>query len=348
MIQVFAGTRPEVLKLAPVVAALRARGATVELVVVEQQALVRSTLQEVGLVADRWLPMEGDSLEARLGRLVEALGGVGRSPGPGVGVVHGHTTTALAGALAAFYAGVPVAHVEAGLRSGNRDRPFPEEAHRQLIDRLSTWWFAPTEEAGATLLAEGCEASRVHVVGNTVVDALQGARRELSAGLEAALDGGARTVLVTCHRRENHGAPMARIATALGRLREAGCEVIAVRHPHPETAVVAGAASQAVGPLSHGAFLALLERVDVVLTDSGGVQEECVALGRRAYVLREETERPEGVRSGHLVVIGTEVEAVVAAALAARSEGLEAVRPYGDGRAGERIADGLTQAQRVS
>lgn len=342
MIQVIAGTRPEVLKLAPVVFALRGRGAEVELVGVEQQpGLVRATLAEVGLEVDRWLPMVSGALERRLGRLVEAVGEGLRADPPRVLVVHGDTTTALAGALAGFYAGVPVAHVEAGLRSGNRDSPFPEEAHRQLIDRLSRWWFAPTVEAGATLLAEGCDAERVHVVGNTVVDALLAAKARggvLPAEVEVALAGEARTVLVTCHRRENHGEAMVRVAQAVGRLREAGCVVMAIEHPHPATAGVAEAATVAVGPLGHGAFVRLLEAVDVVLTDSGGVQEECVALGRRAWVLREETERPEGVRSGHLVVVGTGVEAVVAAVGVGKVDGFVDAAPYGDGRAGEGIA----------
>lgn len=340
MIRVLLGTRPEVLKLAPVVEALRARGADVDVVGVEQQPeLVRATLAEVGLGVDRWLPMASGTLERRLGRLVEAVGADLRADRPRVLVVHGDTTTALAGALAGFYAGVPVAHVEAGLRSGNRDRPFPEEAHRQLIDRLSTWWFAPTDEAGATLRAEGCESARVHVVGNTVVDALLAAK---ARGGEPPEVPGERTVLVTCHRRENHGAAMERVAEAVRRLREGGCTVIAMEHPHPATKPVAAAADVAIGPLGHGAFVRLLEAVDVVLTDSGGVQEECVALGRRAWVLREETERPEGVVSGHLVVVGTGVERIVEAALDDSTAELPVVSPYGDGRAAERIAELLT------
>lgn len=340
-IQVIAGTRPEILKLAPVVHALRERGADVELVVTDQQPdLVVDTLDDVGLVADRSVRAGGVGLAGTVGALLAALGPV---VGGDVVVVHGDTSTALAGAMAAFYAGLPVAHVEAGLRSGNRGRPFPEEAHRQLIDRLARWWFAPTVEAGETLVEEGCDPERVHVVGNTVVDAMQAALARggvLPDAVEAALAGPSSTVLVTCHRRENHGAAMGRVAEAVERLGRDHV-VIAMRHPHPATAAVAEAASLAVGPLSHGAFVRLLGAVDVVLTDSGGVQEECVALGRRAWVLREETERPEGVASGHLVLVGTAVEGIVGAV------GGEAGRvgvgpcPYGEGDSGDRIADVL-------
>ena len=345
-VTVISGTRPEVLKLAPVVQALRARGAEVRWVDTGQQgALVRETFSELGLRAEVSLGVDVRGLSEGTASL---LAGVGRvlevSRPPDVVVVHGDTSSALAGAMAAFYAGVPVAHVEAGLRSHDLAHPFPEEQHRVLIDRLSTWWFAPTAPAYEQLLAEGCAAERVHLVGNPVVDALHGARGravELPAAVEELLAGERPTVLVTCHRRENHHR-MAAVAEALQALSETHA-VVAVRHPHPATGAVAEAATVAVGPLPQAAFLRLLDRADVVLTDSGGVQEEAVALGRRALVLRETTERPEGVALGLLELVGTDPARIVAAVRAQEQAPRWTGRcPYGNGDAGARIAAILT------
>jgi len=346
--QVVCGTRPEVLKLAPVVAALRRRGADVQWVSTGQQRdLVDRTFAELGITPEVSLGVAVRGLAAGTGALLAAVGEVLTGD---VVIVHGDTSSALAGALAGFYAGIPVAHVEAGLRSGDPRRPFPEEQHRVLIDRLATWWFAPTEGARDTLLGEGCDRSRVHLVGNTVVDALLAARErggELPAEVEAVLAGDRPVVVVTCHRRENHGAGMRRVAEAVRAIGR-GCAVIAVRHPHPETAVVAQAATVAVGPLSHGAFVRLLDRADVVLTDSGGVQEEAVALGRKALVLREATERPEGVEVGLLELVGTDAERIVGAVRGemARGSGERVeVWPYGRGDAGERVAGVLSGSE---
>lgn len=343
---VVSGTRPEVLKLAPVVRALSARGAAVTWVDTGQQgALVEQTFAELGLAPDRRLEVRVRGLGEGTAALLAAVSGALRTAEepPEKLVVHGDTSTALAGALAAFYAGVPVAHVEAGLRSHDRAHPFPEEQHRLLVDRLATWWLAPTAEARDTLLAEGCAAERVHLVGNPVVDALHAARRrpsQLPADAASLLTGPAPTVLVTCHRRENHGR-MAAVAQALRTLRE-DHGVLVVRHPHPATRAVAEAATVALGPLDQATFVALLDRVDVVLTDSGGVQEEAVALGRRALVLRETTERPEGVGLGLLELVGTDPDRVVGAVRAEQQvPRWTGVCPYGPGDAGDRIAEAL-------
>lgn len=341
-VQIVSGTRPEVLKLAPVVAALEARGRAVRWIDTGQQgALAAATFDEVGRAPDVRLGVSVRGLAAGTAALLEAVA-VALAPGPVL--VHGDTSSALAGALAAFYAGQPLGHVEAGLRSGDPAHPFPEEQHRVLIDRMATWWFAPTAAAAATLRAEGCAPDRVHTVGNPVVDALHAARGRPVRLPDALLRPGARPrVLVTCHRRENHGAGMEAVAEAVHRLRDR-YEVVVVRHPHPATSPVADAASVAVGPLDHASFLHLLEQARVVLTDSGGVQEECVALGRRALVLRRTTERPEGVALGLLELVGTAPDAVVAAVHRVASSPAPAPPrplPYGAGDAGVRIAERL-------
>ncbi len=343
MIQVVCGTRPEAIKLAPVVQALRRAGLPTTLIGTTQQGpLVERAFAEVGLAVDRWVTApQGAGLAGAVSGLLAALQPVldGRCV-----VVHGDTSTALAGALAGFYAQIPVAHVEAGLRSFDPSQPYPEEMHRQLIDRLATWWFAPTEGAGEQLRREGCAPGRVHVVGNTVVDAMQAALGRsrpwrswgLDDGLVAALEGPARVVLATCHRRENHGAPMRRVIEALEALA-ADHEVLWMQHPNPFVPLeVRGA--RGVTPQSHALFVQLLARADVVLTDSGGVQEEAVALGRRALVLREVTERPEGLEAGLLTLVGTDTGRIVDAARAERRGPLRPAGVYGDGQAGERIA----------
>jgi len=342
-IWVVSGTRPEVLKLAPVVAALRARGAEVTWIDTGQQAaLVDRAFAELGLAPDRRLGIAVRGLGRGLAALIDALSGCLAAEAPcDQLVVHGDTTSALAGALAAFYAGVPVAHVEAGLRSHDPGHPFPEEQHRVLIDRLATWWLAPTVSAHDQLLAEGCDPARVHLVGNPVVDALHAARgrpARLPAAVTQRLDGDRPVVLVTCHRRENHGR-MEAIATALRRL-QATHAVVVVRHPHPATAALAAAAEVVVDPLDQAAFVQLLDRAQVVLTDSGGVQEEAVASRRRALVLRQTTERPEGVALGWLELVGTDPDRIVAAvrAEAGRPRGAAGPCPYGEGDAGARIA----------
>jgi UDP-N-acetylglucosamine 2-epimerase len=304
----------------------------------QQTHLVDRAFAELGLRPDLDLGVIAAGLAQTTGAL---LGAVGRVLEPVPVIVHGDTSSALAGALAGVYARQPVAHVEAGLRSGDPDRPFPEEQHRVVIDRLATWWFAPTASARRTLLSEGCAADRVHLVGNPVVDALYAARSRGGVVPVELLDRTRPVVLVTCHRRENRGAPMERVAAALRRLQPTH-RIVVVAHPHPATACVAEAAEHLVGPMDHADFVALLDRADVVLTDSGGVQEEAVASGRRALVLREETERPEGIELGLLELVGTDPDRIVAAVRGERGRAaVEVGAPYGRGDAGERIAEVL-------
>ena len=275
-------------------------------------------------------------------------------------VVQGDTASAFAGAQAAAYARLPVIHIEAGLRSGD-DEPFPEEMHRRLIAQIAAVHFAPTETARAALLGEGVAAGSIHVTGNTGIDALQWMQTRiaddpaLAAGLAlrfARIDPARPMILATVHRRENHGAPLGRILAALSDLA-ADAEIVLPVHPHP---AVAGPVLKALAgregvhllpPLDYPGFVWLLRRATLVLTDSGGVQEEAPALGVPALVLRSVTERREGIDSGNALLVGTQRAAIVAAARDLLFQPLalgrmsEPALPYGDGSAAERIADVL-------
>lgn len=261
-------------------------------------------------------------------------------------LVQGDTTTAMAGALAAFHRGIRVGHVEAGLRTGDLQRPFPEEANRRVIDLLADALFAPTERAGRVLLAEGCPPERVHVVGNTVIDAL----RTVASGLSETAERD--EVLVTVHRRESFGAPLREIFAALRQLAESFPQVdwIYPVHRNPN---VCGPAFEILGglpnlelhdPFDYRELVRRLIRCRFALTDSGGIQEEAPTFGKPVLVLRDTTERPEGVEAGVARLVGTSAERIVAEAsrlLTCEKAYLEmarAVNPYGDGHAGERIA----------
>ena len=278
---------------------------------------------------------------------VEAVDEVLAAEAPDWLLVQGDTTTAMAAALAAFHRGVRVGHVEAGLRTGDLAHPFPEEANRRVIDLLASVLFAPTERAGQALLAEGSAPSRIHVVGNTVIDALRTIPAEIAGPPPERPE-----VLITVHRRESFGAPLCEILAALRRLAVAfpGVDWVYPVHPNPN---VRGPAHQVLGglpnlhlrePLDYGDLVRRLMRCRFVLTDSGGIQEEAPTFGKPVLVLRETTERPEGIAAGVARLVGTRQDAIVAAASllltseAAYREMARAVNPYGDGRASERIA----------
>lgn len=275
---------------------------------------------------------------------------------PGACFVHGDTTSAAASALAAFHLRLPVIHVEAGLRTSNTLSPFPEELNRQLISRIAAWHLAPTTQNKENLVREGIPFGRIYVTGNTGIDALQ-----FAATLEAPFgdpqlddletDSSTPLIVVTAHRRENWGKPLARIAKAVHRLAGLypAVRFVVVLHPNPAVAAVLherldGVANVSlVGPMGYTAFARLLRRAAVVLTDSGGIQEEAPSLGTPVLVLRDTTERQEGVTAGTLELVGTEVEVIVSAAQRLLEDHREYERrqrrtnPYGDGRASERI-----------
>lgn len=355
------GTRPEAIKLAPVVLALTARGIAVIICSTGQQRdLTRAALADFGLIPDIDLDLmqAGQSPEAFVAAAMPPLGGVMTRLAPAMVLVQGDTASTLAGGLAAAYARVPLGHVEAGLRSGTAD-PFPEDMHRRVIAQLATHHFAPTRTAQAALVREGIAWGAISVTGNPVIDALRltearlagdvDLRARVEAGLPPLRDGRP-LVLVTAHRRENH-ARMAEIGAGVATLAIAhDIDVIVPVHPNP----AAGAALYAqlcgvpcvalVPPLGYFAFVTLLRRARLVMTDSGGVQEEAPAFGCPVLVLRDTTERPEGVAAGAARLVGTDPAAIVAAAgelienEAVHATMATAILPYGDGHAADRIA----------
>ncbi|WP_423141314.1 non-hydrolyzing UDP-N-acetylglucosamine 2-epimerase [Parablastomonas sp. CN1-191] len=352
------GTRPEAIKLMPVVTALRADPAVhVEVCATGQhRGLLDQVLAPAGLVPDHDLDLmrPGQSLDSLLAAATEGIGRVLDAARPDRVIVQGDTASALAGALAAFHRQVPVAHVEAGLRSGDPAQPFPEEAYRRTITLLADLHFAPTQGAVDALLAERVDAASVHLTGNTGIDALFALRGSSPGSVVAAVLGnlGARRLLlVTCHRRENIGPPLDAVIEALAALAARGDVAVALPlHPNPAVASRIRARLGALGgvillpALSYPDFAALMAAASVILTDSGGVQEEAPALGKPVLVLRETTERPEGVAAGTARLVGTDSARIVAETArllddpAAHAAMALAHSPYGDGRAARRIA----------
>jgi UDP-N-acetylglucosamine 2-epimerase (non-hydrolysing) len=352
------GTRPEAIKLAPVARAMAAHP--------EFQPVVVSTgqhremldqmvhLLELTISEDLAAMRDRQGLSELTGRLVEGLDQVITRHRPDVVVVQGDTTTAMCGALAASYQRIPLAHVEAGLRTGDLRNPFPEEINRQLIGRIARWHFAPTERAAAHLRREGVPDGRIAVTGNTVIDNLLWT---LSRGEGTpAFRTGLRKVLVTLHRRESQGEEMHGMAVGLRKLAGRGdCEILLPLHKSPAVRdslmpVLDGhPLVTVVEPLGYADFAATLAACDLVLTDSGGVQEEAPSLGKPVLVLRASTERPEAVEAGVARLIGTDGAALYgeAARLLDRPDVhrrmANAVSPFGDGRAAERIVSVLAR-----
>ncbi|QBM77553.1 UDP-N-acetylglucosamine 2-epimerase (non-hydrolyzing) [Sphingomonas sp. AAP5] len=362
-ILVIFGTRPEAIKLFPVVAALKAvPGLDVRTCVTAQhRGLLDQVLAIAGLTPDVDLDLmePGQSLDRLTARLLTGLGDVMDAEKPDRVIVQGDTATAMVGALAAYYRKVPVSHVEAGLRSGDIYQPWPEEVNRRIVAPIADQHFAPTQTAADALLRENIDPAMIHVTGNTVIDALHATRAKLAAdpSLAAGLDdiatrfAGKKIVLVTTHRRENFGGGMDNIAHALGQIAERGdVAIVFPMHPNPN---VVEAMNRVLGdrpniaridPLDYPHFIRALGLCHIALTDSGGVQEEAPALAKPVLVMRETTERPEGVVAGTAKLIGTDPERIVAevstllddpAAYAAMAR---AHNPFGDGHASERIA----------
>lgn len=356
------GTRPEAIKLFPVVRALQAAGGmeTVTCVTAQHRGLLDQVLAIAGLTPDIDLDLmePGQSLDRLTARLLIGLGEVMDRVGPDRVIVQGDTATAMVGALAAYYRKIPVAHVEAGLRSGDIYQPWPEEVNRRIVAPIADLHFAPTDTAAAALARENVTAG-VHVTGNTVIDALHWTRGRIAATptLAADLDPLAarfaerRIVLVTTHRRENFGDGMAAIARAIARIAARDdVAVIFPMHPNPNVGAVMdewlGTPDNVarIAPLDYPHFIRALELCDLALTDSGGVQEEAPALGKPVLVMRDTTERPEGVAAGTARLIGTDEARIVSEVFtllddkAAYSAMARAHNPFGDGQASTRIA----------
>lgn len=367
-IVVIVGSRPEAIKLAPVIRSLNEMPGMFRPIVCstgQQRDLIVPALSEFGITPDIDLDvMRGDaSLAGLTARLLPALDSVLEAADPAWVVVQGDTTSAMAGALAAFYRRIPVAHVEAGLRTDDRFAPFPEEVNRRIITQCADVHFAPTEHCRERLLREGVPCASVVVTGNTVVDALLWTRQRLSGAvstLPAAIGdriAGRRLILVTLHRRENWGEPMARICGAL-RAIVAELPDVAVALPvHPNPRVRDLVTEQLDGhpriclmpPQSYTSVVELMDRAFLILTDSGGLQEEAPTFGTPVLVLRDCTERPEGVAAGVARLVGTDPETIVAEVLRlaltpSAYACMSSVRsPYGDGRSSARIRAVLSQ-----
>ncbi len=362
------GTRPEAIKLFPVVRALRQdpRLHTVTCVTAQHRGLLDQVLAIARLTPDIDLDLmePGQTLDRLTARLLIGLGEVMDAERPDRVVVQGDTATAMVGALAAYYRKIPVAHVEAGLRSGDIYHPWPEEVNRRIVAPIADLHFAPTETAAAALAREGVTAG-VCVTGNTVIDALHWTRERIAAApaLAADLDAvatrfaGKRLILVTTHRRENFGDGMAAIARAIASIADRDdTAVLFPMHPNPNVVGVMDAALGArdnvarIAPLDYPHFIRALELSDIVLTDSGGVQEEAPALGKPVLVMRDTTERPEGVAAGTARLVGTNEDRIVSEVFTllddkgAYSAMARAHNPYGDGRASNRIAGIIADA----
>jgi UDP-N-acetylglucosamine 2-epimerase (non-hydrolysing) len=352
------GTRPEAIKLAPVIRELsQRRGVVVRVCATGQhKELLDGTLACLGVVADDHLGvMTADQTPTRVAAAVlSRLEPILERERPDWVVAQGDTTSAVAAVLTAFYTGRKVAHVEAGLRTGDKQHPFPEELNRRLASAVADLHFAPTARARTNLLSEGILAERILVTGNPVIDALAWAVEQAPPRALPMPPPGTRRLVVTAHRRENHGRPLEQIRAALARLAEehrGRLEIACPVHPSPAVAAAFQPLSQVPGvvllpALDYVALVQLLRSADLVLTDSGGLQEECPALGIPVLVLRRTTERPESVNCGAARVIGVETARIVeevrhALAHPTRRRVDLLTSAHGDGQAAPRIAAAL-------
>lgn len=358
------GTRPEVIKMAPVIRKLKEQPDLAQVVVCatgQHRQILDQTLAVFGLQPDFDLGlMEEDQLLALLtARALVKLTEVLEKDNYHSILVQGDTTTAMVAALAAFYKRIPIAHIEAGLRTGNPYNPFPEEVNRRLITVMAYHHFAPTQKAVEALLAEGVSPERVHLTGNTVLDALQIILGDKSSRMpNIPFSAQKRLILVTAHRRESFGIPLENICEGLRRLAERNPDVQIVYpvHPNPNVRNPVFRLLQGrrgihlIEPLDYGSFVQLMNHAYLILTDSGGVQEEAPALGKPVLVLRQVTERPEGIDCGAAKIVGYNPERIVEEAELLLSHQEEYDRmaqeysPYGDGRAAERIVSVLVSS----
>lgn len=352
-VMIVMGTRPEIIKLAPIVWAIRDNHPEHELTVVlsgQHEAHARDHCAALDVEWDADLGIRVDRPAVLLGRCTEALDEIIQERKPDVMCVQGDTTTTLAGALAGFYAQLPVAHVEAGLRTGDLSAPFPEEGNRKIIGAFASMHLAPTQSAIDKLLAEDVDPETIVLAGNTVVDAV----RKVAAEAEPADHPGELHAVVTIHRRENWGEPFELMCNSVRKLVESRPElgVSFVMHPNPalqeRAKAVLGETErvQLLQPMGYLAFVSLLASADVILTDSGGIQEEAVSLAKPLVVLRRSTERTEGVDAGVAVLAGAGGIGLDESVDEALALDLSADRDlYGDGKAGERIARALVSGR---
>ena len=354
------GTRPEAIKMCPLVLEMQKYPDFIEPIVAvtaQHREMLDQVLQLFAIKPDYDLNImtAGQTLYDVTGRALAGLKDVLAEAQPDMVLVHGDTTTTFVGALASFYAQIPVGHVEAGLRTGNKFSPYPEEMNRKLTGAIADIHFAPTSTSKNNLLKENIDPAAIVVTGNTVIDALQTTvkadYRFTDSGLQKALAGGKRLILVTTHRRENLGEPMRHVYQALRKVLENHPDVEAIFpvHKNPKVREIVdeelGKLAQVhlIEPLDYEPFANVMAKVDIVLTDSGGIQEEAPALGKPVLVLRDTTERPEAVDAGTVKLVGTAYDDVLRETSLLLDDSkyyqsmAEAANPYGDGRACERI-----------
>jgi UDP-N-acetylglucosamine 2-epimerase (non-hydrolysing) len=355
------GTRPEAVKMAPIVAGLvdDPRFEAITLLTAQHREMLDQVVELFGLRADVDLDLcrTGQTLTDLTARIVTQVGAVIEARRPDVVMVQGDTTSTFVGALAAFYHRVPVVHVEAGLRTGDLSSPFPEEGNRRLVSGIADLHLPPTATSAANLQREGIAEDRIVVTGNTVIDALR-MTLDRSGPVPAAiadLRPDQRMVLVTAHRRESWGAPMREAAAAIAELARTESDLVVLFPIHRNPVVRDSVMPELDGvenvrivePLAYGEFCRVMARADLILTDSGGVQEEAPSLGKPVLVLRDTTERPEAVEAGTVLLVGTDRPRILREARRLLHDPLEyaamasAVNPYGDGRAVGRTLDAL-------
>jgi UDP-N-acetylglucosamine 2-epimerase (hydrolysing) len=359
-VMVVIGTRPEAIKLAPVVLELRKHGesfSTQICVTGQHREMLDQMLQVFGLRPDHDLGVmkAGQSLADVTAACVTGMDGVLRRERPDLVLVQGDTTTTLAASLAAYYCHIPVGHIEAGLRTGKKNDPFPEEVNRRLTTHMSDFHFAPTEVSRKNLLLEGVNPDNICVTGNTVVDALLLTQARLRKEPSLAVDclgatDGLRIILVTAHRRESFGLPFRRICEAIRAIVERRRDVLVNPNVQaPVREILDGVPNvKLLAPLDYVSFVACMQRADILLTDSGGIQEEGPALGKPVLVMREVSERPEAIAAGTACLTGTDPEGIFQAVSSllddsARYNWMSSrPNPYGNGDASERIVKFLT------
>ena len=355
------GTRPEAIKLCPLALRLKSQPELFDvkiLITAQHREMLDQVLATFSTAADYDLDVmqPGQTLTSLTARILAAAEPILRDLKPTLVIVQGDTTTTFAGALAAFYHHIPVAHVEAGLRTGDLRQPFPEEMNRVLTSHLAAYHFAPTARAQSALLKEGIAPGRIHITGNTGIDAVLYVRDALEYGRLAApvwpwLDPDRKLIIVTSHRRESFGPAFERSMRALTRLAaRPDVQIVYPVHRNPNVTGPARAYLgalpnvQLLDPLSYVPFVDLMRRAKLIITDSGGIQEEAPSLGKPVLVLREKTERPEAVEAGTVKLVGTDEDLIVAESNRLLDDDAEYRRmmrihnPYGDGHACDRIA----------
>lgn len=364
-VMVIYGTRPEAIKMAPVIKSLEADSYLTPIVVVTAQhrEMLDQVNQVFGIVPDVDLNMmaHGQSLNSIAGSVISKIDEVLAEFEPDAVVVQGDTTTVMGAAIAAFNREVPVVHLEAGLRSGDINSPFPEEANRKIVSQIARVHLAPTTVSRSNLLADGVPEENIHVIGNTVIDALKWAvARPVKFSLpelQALESDDRRILLVTTHRRENLGENMVNIGKAMRNLATHYPDLLIIWPAHKNPKVRTSIAPQiqdldnviSIEPVEYGEFSHLINASDIVLTDSGGIQEEAPSLGKPVLVLRENTERPEAVDAGTVKLIGTATETIISEVArllddkTAYREMANAVNPYGDGHSAGRSVDILNE-----